>query len=765
MKRGLKIVGIVFGVLVAVLLILPFFINVDKFRPTLEAKVGAATNSTVKLGALSLGLIPSIRVSTQSVEITPKDPAYPESLIKGSDLRISIPLYGILFSPSATIELVKPEVFIVEKNGKYNFESLMEAKTPEEKASAAPSEEGSSSFIQKRIEAARLTLKMDEAKVVLKSQKANANLSIDELLLKNLGFNAPIEVKIISRVEYKDESGEFNGPFEFSGEIESSKSGDSVGADFDLVGDFSAMLIKMGSTFHKAEKVPLKFVLKGKYNKAATTNVKVSDLKLELASFKLAGKLDALGVGTDTGTVDFDLQNQSSKLEDIAALSPLLNDYKLQGNVSFYARAKGPLKNPALDIEFKADDLKGKTPKLSLPINQLNIKVKVQGTLEDPLFEIDPADLLIGKSDLKLRVSGRGKAAPDVKISLQSKSLDLAFLNSGKESKAASTGTDAEATQGKALDASMDEMAPGVEKSLKNPILDKAKVALNIDFKELKLEGAVLSNVKVVANYAARNLTLKDTSFAGYGGNLQMSGVSRLTPSAPSYDYTMKIQSIDLGRAISAHAPAWKGQMSGKLRGTARFAGTGLKKAQVEKSLHGGINGEILNGNTSLQLSKIVSGLMKQLPQRPDLKSAASEDKLKGKFKTLKMDSDIVGRKIAFKNIDIVFEPDEYNLGEVQYKASGTVTFDRMLELTGNVFMSPQVVKWPEAVGNSGKIEIPVKMSGPMDAAKPDINYTISKMGTRVLKKTAEKELKKGIQKVLEGQKPEDVLKNLFKMK
>jgi hypothetical protein len=52
-----------------------------------------------------------------------------------------------------------------------------------------------------------------------------------------------------------------------------------------------------------------------------------------------------------------------------------------------------------------------------------------------------------------------------------------------------------------------------------------------------------------------------------------------------------------------------------------------------------------------------------------------------------------------------------------------------------------------------------------MDSAKPDISYTISKMGTRVLKKTVEKEVTKGIQKVLEGQKPEDVLKGLFKIK
>jgi hypothetical protein len=205
--------------------------------------------------------------------------------------------------------------------------------------------------------------------------------------------------------------------------------------------------------------------------------------------------------------------------------------------------------------------------------------------------------------------------------------------------------------------------------------------------------------------------------------------------------------------------------MSGTLGGVAKFKGAGLRKSQIDKNLQGGINGEIVKGNTSLELSKIVSTVMKQLPQKPEMKGNATNDKLKGKFRTLKMDTKLQGRKLLFTNLDIVFEPDEYNMGEIQYKADGSLTFERQLDLTGNVFLSPQVVKWPEAVGKSGKIEIPIKLSGPMDSAKPDISYTISKMGTRVLKKTVEKEVTKGIQKVLEGQKPEDVLKGLFKIK
>jgi hypothetical protein len=761
MKRGLKIFGIVFGVIVAILLIIPLFVNVDKFRPEIEKKVGQAINSKVKLGTLSLGLVPSIRIKTTALEVTPKDPNYPEKIVNCSDLKVSVPWTAIFGTVTATVEMSKPEIQIVERNGKYNFEVLTSADQAKEASPPAEKKEGPS-FVEKKIDSARLTLQVKEAKVSLKSQKANANIVVDELSLKNLGLNSPIDIKVISTVNYADESIEVKGPFEFTGDVETTKKGNDLSAAFDVVGDFSKMLIKAGASFNKAEKVPFKFHMVGQFNKSATTDLNISDLNFELASLKLAGKAAAAGIQGDAGTMDVDIVNKTSSLEDIASLSPLLNDYKLQGSFSFFAKAKGTTKNPTLDIELKADNIKGKTPKLGLPINQLNVKLKVHGTLEDPVVELDPADMLIGKSDLRLRMKGHGLKAPDLVVSLQSKSLDLAFLNSGKESAAGAKSGESNGS-GKALDAALDEMAPSVEKSLKNPMLDKAKLALTVNFGELKLQGAKLDNLNVQANYSGRSFSVKDASFAGYHGKVKMSGSSKLIPSAPTYDYNLKIDDVNLADAIAAHAPEWKGQLSGVLRGTSRIAGAGLRKSQLDKSLQGSIAGEIVHGHTSLQLSKILSVVMKQLPQRPDLKSAASEDKLKGKFKTLKLNTAIAGRKIIFKTLDILFEPDEYNFGEIQYKAEGSLTFEKYLDLVGNVFLDPKVVKWPEAVGKSGKIEIPIKLAGPMDAAKPDIGYSISKMGTRVLKKTVEKEAQKGIQKILEGQKPADILKNIFK--
>src|SRR6266446_4211535 len=57
MKKTLKIVLIVVGVLIVLVLVVPFLIPVNQFRPTIEEKASAALGRKVELGNLSLSLI------------------------------------------------------------------------------------------------------------------------------------------------------------------------------------------------------------------------------------------------------------------------------------------------------------------------------------------------------------------------------------------------------------------------------------------------------------------------------------------------------------------------------------------------------------------------------------------------------------------------------------------------------------------------------------------------------------------------------------
>lgn len=57
MNRTLRIVAIVAVVLILILVIAPFLIPVDKFRPTIQEKASLALGRKVELGNLSLSLL------------------------------------------------------------------------------------------------------------------------------------------------------------------------------------------------------------------------------------------------------------------------------------------------------------------------------------------------------------------------------------------------------------------------------------------------------------------------------------------------------------------------------------------------------------------------------------------------------------------------------------------------------------------------------------------------------------------------------------
>src|SRR5260370_29374662 len=77
MKRGLKILGIVVGVLVVIVIIVPFFIDANSFRPKLESELSGALGRQVKVGNLSLSLL-SGSVTADDISIA-YDPAFPKT--------------------------------------------------------------------------------------------------------------------------------------------------------------------------------------------------------------------------------------------------------------------------------------------------------------------------------------------------------------------------------------------------------------------------------------------------------------------------------------------------------------------------------------------------------------------------------------------------------------------------------------------------------------------------------------------------------------
>jgi AsmA protein len=145
-KRILKIAAIVLGIIVVVLIALPFFINVNSFRPKLEATATEALGRQVKVGNLSLSLLTGT-VTADDISIA-DDPAFASApFVTAKSLKVGVELMPLIFSKQlhvTGITLEQPQITMLKTaDGKWNFSSLggsAAKKTPAKSDQSAPTD-------------------------------------------------------------------------------------------------------------------------------------------------------------------------------------------------------------------------------------------------------------------------------------------------------------------------------------------------------------------------------------------------------------------------------------------------------------------------------------------------------------------------------------------------------------------------------------------------------------------------------------------------
>ena len=147
MGSKLRVVLIVVGVLIVLILVAPFLIPVNQFRPTIEEKASAALGRKVQLEDLSLSLI-SGSLSAENLSIG-DDPNFSSApFLTAKSLKVGVELMPLIFSKTLNITGVTidtPQVTLVHNPaGVWNFSSLggsaakAQAKQPPAQKTAAP---------------------------------------------------------------------------------------------------------------------------------------------------------------------------------------------------------------------------------------------------------------------------------------------------------------------------------------------------------------------------------------------------------------------------------------------------------------------------------------------------------------------------------------------------------------------------------------------------------------------------------------------------
>jgi AsmA protein len=138
MKRVLQVVAIIIGVLLIIVIALPFLIDANTFKPKLESELTGALGRKVTVGNLSLSLF-SGGVAADNIAIA-DDPQFSNTpFVQAKALKVGVELIPLIFSRTLNVTdvtLNEPQISLVKSaNGeKWNFSSLGAASAPASEA-------------------------------------------------------------------------------------------------------------------------------------------------------------------------------------------------------------------------------------------------------------------------------------------------------------------------------------------------------------------------------------------------------------------------------------------------------------------------------------------------------------------------------------------------------------------------------------------------------------------------------------------------------
>jgi AsmA protein len=140
MSGKLRTVLIIVGILIVLVLVAPFLIPVNQFRPTLEEKASAALGRKVQVGNLSLSLL-SGSLSAENLAIGDDPKFSPSPFLTAKSLKVGVEIMPLIFSKAVNvtgITIDSPQVTLLRNTaGRWNYSSLGSSSAPTTPASPA----------------------------------------------------------------------------------------------------------------------------------------------------------------------------------------------------------------------------------------------------------------------------------------------------------------------------------------------------------------------------------------------------------------------------------------------------------------------------------------------------------------------------------------------------------------------------------------------------------------------------------------------------
>ncbi len=760
MKKLLWLIGgLIFAFLVAVVSV-PFFVDVDKYRPQILEAVNSKINGKVDLGKLSLSLWGAVKVNAESINV--KVNGYEKPLLEAKEFQFEIPYLSLLTGPEVIAAVKNPKISVVRNQaGVLNLQALMKAEktaanseneTPIRSVAAAPQKEDSAAVPAILLKAG-FGLSIDDGDLDYLDRQSGAHYQLTGLELdgRNLGFNRTMKLKFVAPVKGSQAKMRFQGdirgemkllPILVNRSLRSAKGQVTI--------DASKLAVDYGDLFHKSSSMPLKL------------EADIDGNETEMVIKKLDANLDDLLL-TGKGAVSLqpvmrakvEINSNTWNLAKLSDLVPMLRTYGLKGKAQLNAgvnvdgnknSAQGDLK--VTDGEFFMKEFLKET-----------LTFQTQASFTENSLSLSRLSVLGPDSDLQVQGTVRNFAAPNFNISANGKSFNLdRVMVTPPPAKSAWMPSIVSVAYAAAKEGQVNPMAA----MMANPVMSKASGTLNAKLGRLVAKGAEVKNVELQSQLLPGGvLEVKHAALHGFGGAAALTGAFSLKSPRLEFKTKGKASGVSAKEALASYFPKFQNTLEGKANADWNIAGALYPADNRMESLAGTAKINAVDG--ILRTADIKESIQGVMAKVPFLKNNKVPDVEEG-FKTLRAD-------MKFQN------------GNIQVNPMELVSKGRGFDIKGHAQINPQLQQesyldvydphgiLPRELSRPGQPAVPLRITGSLTAPKTDFGYTVNKLASTVGRDAAKKAISRGLEKYLGGKdsgnnpakKLTDQLKKKFK--
>lgn len=756
-----------FGALVLILAIIPFFIDVDSYRPKIVSIANEHINGKLELGKLSLSLWGQIRVNVDGMTL--KD-AHDQKVMGVKDVYFHLPFFSLFSgSPILTFKTTKPELFIVKnKAGKMNVMTLIKEEPKAQGASAKPAEatdktaKGSApSELPSIVKNARLGVEMKKAQLSYKDEASGLVSQVNDLnlLAKDISLSKKMEVIVTADLDTKmGKTLEVKGPARMTlNAFPKFKGAEFESSDITIKGDMDGVEIHMPGTFEKKKGLAANVTA----NLTATPDsVQIKDCTAKFHNAVIETQGGASGFSSNALKYDFTVKSNEIDLKAWNELLPALN---MKADAKMMASAK--IVTDAVEnftVSMKAPGNEGKVVGKVVSFT----KPKIDMALTSSGMDLDQ---IIDFSKMTAEAP-KGKAAPE------SKGGGGGEAGAGKGGAASGT-----AHAEEDFDALLEPLR--TDPMAKDMVFNgKVQIAF------IKAKNVRISDIGVNASFKGLALNVDGAHLNVFGGNIKAGMAANLAPKTPTYKMNLNVDKLDIQKAVESQFAMFKNTLIGIASFRMDGQGASFNPTPAKKNLNASGHFQAENATfATIDIGKVVveaigkslDGIAQKVPALKG-KSLGAPPNIDSKYTIVSSDFTISGgrfnapnfvaKAVQNKGLDLKGDT-KVGLVDLGLDANWEIVDTYNLTKARDLNVDFQGVHVEHILAdNDGNVHIPIKVGG--TCAAPQVSYTavpeaLGKVAvnnsTKALGGKAKAEAKKKIEEAVQKQAPPQVQEALKK--